>query len=197
MERGGKGADMELIVLLDGAGRAVGSAQKSVAHNAATPLHLAFSCYLTNHLDQVLLTRRALSKQTFPGLWTNSFCGHPAPGESLRTAVERRARAELGCGVRSTTLVLPEFSYAASSANGTTENEWCPVVRAHIAGELKPAAAEVSQWEWLPWDECSARSRSGDASPWFREQVQLLSRHGPPSDWPAGSVEQLPPAVRW
>ena len=75
------------VVLLDEAGSPIGRALKSAAHGPDTALHLAFSCHVVNALGEVLVTRRALTKQAWPGVWTNSFCGHPAPGESLDDAV--------------------------------------------------------------------------------------------------------------
>ena len=92
----------EQVVLLDTARLPIGTALKSEVHTADTPLHLAFSCWVLDDDGRVLLTRRALSKRTWPGVWTNSFCGHPGPGEPFARAIERRAREELGCEVEVT-----------------------------------------------------------------------------------------------
>ena len=81
----------ELVVLVDDEGRQVGTAAKASVHTAETPLHLGFSCYLFDDAGRVLLTRRALNKKTWPGVWTNSVCGHPAPDEEPEDAVRRRA----------------------------------------------------------------------------------------------------------
>src|SRR5579859_8014500 len=112
---------VESVVLLDEAGYASGTADKIAVHHAGTPLHLAFSCYLFNESGQFLLTRRAESKRTFPGVWTNTCCGHPRPGEPLSGSVLRRLRDELGIGSATLTLVLPGFRYRARMANGVME----------------------------------------------------------------------------
>src|SRR3954451_3541728 len=112
-------AEEELVVLLAEDGQQLGSAAKELVHHANTPLHLGFSCYLFDGRGRVLVTRRALSKRTWPGVWTNSFCGHPAPGEELVAAVRRRARRELGVTIDDPVCVLPDFRYRATAADGT------------------------------------------------------------------------------
>ena len=77
----------EYVILLDQDGREIGTAPKNSVHGADTSFHLAFSCYVFNARGEVLITRRALGKKAWPGVWTNSFCGHPLPAEPLPTAV--------------------------------------------------------------------------------------------------------------
>ena len=190
--------DTEKIVLLGPGGEALGTAPKLASHHRETPLHLAFSSYLVDDAGRVLITRRAAAKTTFPSVLTNSCCGHPAPGESLRDAVRRRIRTELGVpAVGDLTLVLPRFAYRATMDNGVMENEWCPVVRGRAAGAPRLDPAEVASAEWRTWEECVELSRHPEASPWFREQMAELMPLGAPLDWPAAATAELPPAVSW
>jgi isopentenyl-diphosphate delta-isomerase len=172
----------ESVVLLDAAGTPVGARAKHVVHNRETPLHLGFSCYLFDDAGRVLLTRRALGKQTWPGVWTNSFCGHPAPGESVEDAVRRRGRRELGAELAEIACVLPDFRYRAEAADGTVENEVCPVYCARVDGTVTPAPDEVMDLVWVEWAQLrSAATLDWAISPWARDQVPLLEAAGLPA----------------
>jgi geranylgeranyl diphosphate synthase type I len=167
----------EHVVLLDERGRPTGTATKATAHTDATSFHLAFSCHLVDDQGRVLLTRRALTKRTWPGVWTNGCCGHPQAGETLREAVVRRVGQELGMTVTSVALALPDFAYRAAMPDGTVEHELCPVVLARVAGEPVPDPVEVDDFAWVPWRDLQRRveGRPGSLSPWSVEQVRQLS----------------------
>jgi len=185
-------------VLLDDSGQARGLAGKISVHHDQTPLHLAFSCYLFNSAGQFLLTRRAESKRVFPGVWTNSCCGHPEPGEPITDAVRRRVAQELGIALTDLTLVLPRFRYQARM-DGILENEMCPVYAAHATGPLDPDPAEVADVKWVDWADFTEQVRSGQAtvSPWCVQQVAELAAVGPsPLAWPQANPADLPPAAR-
>lgn len=185
----------ELVVLLDEDGHAVGTADKAGVHHATTPLHLAFSCYLFDDSGRVLVTQRALDKATFPGVWTNSCCGHPAPGEGLEDAVRRRVEQELGTTVSDVRLLLPRFRYRAEQA-GIVENEMCPVFVATADGPLTADPTEVGGTSWEPWSEFRAAVLDGtrSVSAWCREQVAQLPED--PSTAPAARADDLPAAAR-
>jgi len=187
----------EYVVLLDNAGDAVGRAPKEVVHHANTPLHLGFSCYVFDTDDRLLVTRRASSKKTFPGAWTNSFCGHPCPGESLTAAARRRALHELGLRLGDVITVLPRFRYRAE-LDGVVEHEICPVTATRVAPgtQLTPHRGEVSDWAWLPWQTFAGQvmDRSRPVSPWCGEQVLALTQLGEPSSWEDAS-QDLPRAL--
>jgi isopentenyl-diphosphate delta-isomerase len=166
----------ELVVLLDESGEPIGEADKSTVHSVSTPLHLAFSCHVYDTSGRVLVTRRALSKLTWPGVWTNSFCGHPSPVESLEDAMVRRASHELGITVTDFQIVLPDFRYRAVDASGIVENEICPVYRAVTTDVVKPNPAEVSEFVWLePHLLHGAVTAAPFAfSPWLGWQLEQL-----------------------
>ena len=166
----------DLVVLLDEHRRPAGSAPRESVHGRDTRLHLAFSCYLVDDEGRVLLTRRSLGKRSWPGVWTNSFCGHPRPGEDLQAAVRRHGRGELGVDPRSVTPVLPDFAYRAVDASGVVENEVCPVFTARADGELRPHPDEVAEMQWVSLDELreTVRVAPWALSPWLVEQVAAL-----------------------
>lgn len=170
------GTDTELVVLLDDEGGQVGTAPKAQVHHAETPLHLAFSCYIFDRHGQLLVTRRALGKRTWPGVWTNSCCGHPGPGEDPEQAVHRRVREELGLEIEELGLRLPDFRYRAVDATGVVENEMCPVYTARADGPAHPDSSEIVDWTWTSWDHfVTLAGRTPWAiSPWAAQQVPLL-----------------------
>ena len=189
---------MENVVLLDETGSACGAAAKAVVHHGQTPLHLAFSAYLFNEAGQFLLTRRAESKPTWPGVWTNTCCGHPQPGEPVADSVRRRLRQELGIDTAELVLVLPRFRYQARMDNGVLENEVCPVYAAYSDAAPAPDPAEVAETRWVDWDEFCAAVRTGQQSisPWCAMQLDELTTLGPkPLTWTPADVADLPPAA--
>lgn len=170
----------DLVVLVDEDAAPLGTAPRAEVHTDATPLHLAFSCHVTNRDGSVLVTRRALVKRTWPGVWTNSFCGHPRPGEAIVDAVRRYAGHELGFELREIASALPGFRYRAVDASGIVENELCPVFVAVADGEPQPNAAEVMD---LAWAEPHAVGSAVQAtpwafSPWFGLQAPSLPMYG-------------------
>ncbi|RAN68786.1 isopentenyl-diphosphate delta-isomerase [Bacillus sp. SRB_336] len=173
---------IELVRLLDDDGTEIGTADKSLVHGDNTPLHLAFSCHLVDGTGRTLLTRRALSKQAWPGVWTNSFCGHPAPGETFEDAVRRRAAVELNVEVSRVRPALPDFRYRAVDPAGIVENEICPVFTALYTGDgvISPNPDEVCDWAWadiLDVEEAVAAAPFA-FSPWLVRQLEAAIYSG-------------------
>lgn len=189
----------ELIVLLDEDWNSVGSAPKKQSHHQETPLHLAFTAYVFDEECQFLLTRRALTKSTWPGVWTNSFCGHPLPGESLERAARRRLTAELGTTAERIDPVLGSVRYRAVMENGIVENEVGPAVRICLAQPPDPSPEEIDALQWVPWERVLWEIDNGKTalSPWSLLTIERLRSLGPdPWAWPVTSVHELPPPLR-
>ncbi len=180
----------DAVVLLDADGSPIGTADRTTVHDTDTPLHLAFSLYLFDAEQQLLLTRRALSKKTWPGVWTNSCCGHPRPGESFAEAIERRLDYELGLEAGELDAALPDFAYRAVDASGIVENEICPTYTGRVVAGDAPATTalhprtdplpnpgEVMEWKWVPWSDVieAVRRTPFIFSPWAVRQIRELS----------------------
>ncbi|MBT9605473.1 isopentenyl-diphosphate Delta-isomerase [Microbacterium sp.] len=176
-------SETEYVVLLDDWGNEIGTAPKASVHDTDTALHLAFSCHVVNAAGQVLVTRRALEKKTWPGVWTNSFCGHPSPSEPVVQAVHRRAAFEVGLTIRDVDLALPLFRYRAVDASGIVEHEICPVYVARTDEEPRLNPAEVAESRWVdPADLAAALEATPWAfSPWLVLQAQQLRLFSPPA----------------
>ncbi|HID3220033.1 TPA: isopentenyl-diphosphate Delta-isomerase [Enterobacter cloacae] len=153
----------EHVILVDDQGMVIGTQEKYAAHTSHTPLHLAFSSWLFNAKGECLITRRALSKKAWPGVWTNSVCGHPQSGEAIDQAIVRRCRYEVGAEITGITPVAAEFRYCETDPSGIVENEICPVFAARITNELTINSDEVMAYEWVDLD---ALFQALDATPW-------------------------------
>jgi len=135
---------------------------------------------VTDASGLVLVTRRALVKRSWPGVWTNAFCGHPGPGEGVVDAAVRRGAEELGLRFAELPrVVLPAFSYRAVDDAGTQENELCPVLVATLAGEAPaptPDASEVAAWRWVDPDDLAVAVAAAPwaFSPWSVAQLDQL-----------------------
>ena len=162
---------IEQVVLLDDEGRSIGTMPKSCVHTANTPLHSAFSIFLFDRNGKMLAQQRAHSKKTWPGIWSNACCGHPAPGESHQTAARRRVRQELGIDNIELELALPDFRYRAEF-QGIVENEICPVFIGLCNKQPIPNPTEIAAIDWVNWNDfaeaCNRKtnSRFDLFSPW-------------------------------
>lgn len=166
----------EYVVLVDAENCVVGSALKADVHTQTTPLHRAFSCFCFRADGSLLTQRRALHKVTWPGIWANSVCGHPGPGESTECAVYRRLRHELGVTtVSKLTCMLPAFQYTAT-LDGVMENEICPVYAAIMEQDATPNPQEVDAVAWIPWNVFLhlCRNVPGSYAPWTLWETEEL-----------------------
>lgn len=161
----------EEVVLVDEHDREAGSAAKLAAHEAGGRLHRAFSVFVFDSGGsggQLLLQRRAAGKYHFGGLWTNTCCGHPRPGEAVEEAAGRRLYEEMGVSPALTRIT--SFVYEAfDPESGLTEREYDHVFYGYHEGEPSPDPDEVSSWAWVSTEDLfRGLSESPESyTPWF------------------------------
>jgi isopentenyl-diphosphate delta-isomerase len=168
-----------LVDLVDEQGRSVGSCSVAQAHTAPGLLHRAFSVLLFDKDNRVLLQQRAAVKTRFPSRWSNTCCGHPAPGQTLQAAAAARLIAEMG--LRAPLTPAGVYRYRAEdAATARVEHEWDHVLIGVLAGPVPhPDPAEVADWAWAHPAELAA-SISADPdrySPWLGGVLDLAVGH--------------------
>jgi len=170
---------MEKVVLVNEKNRRIGTADKATVHTKNTPLHRGFSLFLFNLKNELLLTQRAWSKQTFPGIWTNTVCGHPGPGETVVKAAKRRLRQELGI-INSIKIIkiMKNYHYQFTDQNGIVENEICPILVVYTDLKPRPNPKEVAALRWIPWKKFlqEIKENPRNYSPWSVEEAKILEK---------------------
>lgn len=163
----------EYVTLVDADGNAIGTAEKMQAHREAL-LHRACSVVLFNAAGDLLLQRRHPDKYHSGGLWSNTCCTHPRPGESAADAAARRLREEMG--INAALERVFEFVYRAEFENGLVEYEYDHVFAGRFDGRPEPNADEVIDWKWVAMDEVTAdlARHPSTYSPWFPLLVERL-----------------------
>lgn len=135
-----------MVILVDKNDNQLGLMEKIEAHKKAV-LHRAFSVFILNKNNELLLQKRALSKYHSPGLWTNTCCSHPRDGESVINAGIRRLSEEMGFETELNTLF--SFIYKAEFDNGLTEHEFDHVLLGRYNKNPLINKLEVSDWRWI------------------------------------------------
>lgn len=168
--------NIEHVVLVDKQDKDLGLAEKATVHTAETLLHRAFSLFLFNNRGELLLQQRAHHKKTWPGIWSNSVCGHPQRDESYEAAARRRLKFELGLDIPTEKIhmMLPDYLYRYEH-QGVVEHEFCPVFVIFANVEPNPNPEEVANTRWIPWKEFLADiQKDNEYSEWCVEEAQLL-----------------------
>jgi len=168
--RAPKGSN-ELLILVDESNRAVGAAPKQAIHRQGL-LHRAFSIFMVDDRGRILLQQRNPRKYHSGGLWANSCCGHPRPGERTVTAARRRLGEELGV---TDPLAFGFFArYRADLDRGMQENEFVYVYFGRLKSRPEPDPAEVADLEFLRLPEISRRikRKPGDFTYWMKHYIR-------------------------
>jgi isopentenyl-diphosphate delta-isomerase len=157
----------ERVVLVNDRDEPIGIEGKTEAHVQGT-LHRAFSVFVLNASGQLLIQRRALTKYHSRGLWSNTCCGHPRPGEIIEEASTRRLREEMGLVSELSELFY--FTYHVNLEDGLIENEYDHVLVGWYEGVPRPDPAEVADWRWVdvPTLSMDLKDHPENYAYWFR-----------------------------
>jgi len=158
---------MDNVILVDTNDTPVGQMEKLEAHLKGE-LHRALSVLVFNSKGEILLQQRAFSKYHTPGLWSNTCCSHPRPGEEGIEAATRRLEEEMGFTVPLKKLF--DFIYKAHFDNGLIEHEFDHVFYGVFDGEPVINPDEANAYKWV--DPLSLlkdmRSSPESYTVWFR-----------------------------
>ena len=157
----------EEVILINKNDEETGSMGKYEAHRQGL-LHRAFSVFVFNRKGEMLLQKRADSKYHSGGLWTNSCCGHPRPGEEISEAAQRRLKEEMGFHLPLKKIF--DFTYKAEFGNGLTEHEIDHVFVCEYNGLISVNLKEVSDYCYkeIPDIKESLKSHPHKYTVWFQ-----------------------------
>lgn len=157
----------EKVILVDEFDNAIGEMEKMEAHEKAE-LHRAFSVFIFNADNQLMLQQRALTKYHSPGLWTNTCCSHPRPDEDVLKAGHRRLQEEMGfdCDLQK----IFDFVYIAKFDHGLTEHEFDHVLVGRYIDPPVINPEEVADWKWMNMEDIAAEMKTQPEkyTIWFR-----------------------------
>lgn len=158
---------MEQVILVDKDDNEIGTMEKMEAHQKGL-LHRAFSVLIFNSKGEWLIQKRAGSKYHSAGLWTNTCCSHPRPGEKIEQAANRRLKEEMGIEVKSR--LSHTFIYKADLGNGLIENELDYVFTGTFDGVPVINPTEVEGWKFISLTNLKKEieERPLEFTPWFK-----------------------------
>ncbi len=166
----------EHVVLVDEKDTFIGTMDKMEAHEKGV-LHRAFSIFILNKKNEMLLQRRALTKYHSGGLWTNTCCSHQRKGETTLEAGKRRLEEEMGFTVPLKTLF--SFIYKVPFDNGLTEHEFDYVLLGYFEGEPIINPEEVEDWDWVSLENINKELRENPKKYtfWFKIGFEKFYKH--------------------
>jgi isopentenyl-diphosphate delta-isomerase len=161
------------VILVDNLDQEIGVMDKMEAHEKGL-LHRAFSIFIINGRNEILLQRRSLNKYHSPGLWTNTCCSHPRPGENILEAASRRLMEEMG--VKCPLQEKFQFSYYSKFSNGLIEHELDHVFLGTYHDEPLVNNEEVCDWKFSSIDAINIdlQSNPEQFTVWFKPAFKRL-----------------------
>jgi isopentenyl-diphosphate delta-isomerase len=160
------------LELVDAQGQTIGVAEKLAAHQLPGHLHRAFSVFLFDEHGRMLLQRRALTKYHSPGVWSNSCCGHPYPGEEPAEAATRRSFEELGLTPTRMTEAGTVVYNHRDPASGLVEHEFNHVFVGLVQSDPHPHPEEIDQITFVNSQELAEHQARTTFSVWFTDVLE-------------------------
>ena len=156
-----------MVVLVDKNDDEIGVEEKIKAHKEGK-LHRAFSIFIFNSKGELLLQQRAKEKYHSGGLWTNTVCSHPAPGEKLEEATKRRLNEEMGFTTE--TKEIFSFIYQSEYENGLTEHEFDHIFVGNYDNDPDINKEEAMDHKWISIDELNKdiKTNPDNYTTWFK-----------------------------
>lgn len=159
--------DETLVELVDERGVTYDLVPKLAAHQPPGRLHRAVSIFLVDSGGRLLLQRRASSKYHSGGLWSNTCCSHPAPGEAPVAAATRRVREELGLEPVDLAEVDTIAYGVTDPVSGLVEREWNHLFVGRALQDPDPDPSEVEDYALAPLDRLARVERDPAFTAWF------------------------------
>lgn len=172
-------AEEDHVILVDEQDRELGTMEKMAAHEQGV-LHRAFSIFVFNAHNELLIHKRAKSKYHSGGLWTNTCCSHPRLGESVEEAAHRRLKEEMGMEAD----LLPQFTfiYRQELDQGLTEHELDHVLFGKSDAKPQPNPDEVEAWRYISFTELQEKLANSpeDFTAWFKICFETVAERWSP-----------------
>jgi len=170
--------DDEMLILVNSKDEEIGWEDKVTCHMGNGILHRAFSIFIFNDRNELLLQQRSDQKLLWPMFWSNSCCSHPRKGENIESAAQRRLKEELGINTK--LKFLYKFQYQATFDDIGSENELCSVFVGKSNGPVQVNRNEIVEWKFIPIETLDRElaKNPGLYTPWFKmEWDQLRKTH--------------------
>lgn len=160
--------ESERLICVDSEDNILGYKSKNECHNGQGILHRAFSLFIFNSRNELLMQKRAADKRLWPLIWSNSCCSHPREGESYEIATHRRLAEELG--LKADLYSLYKFQYKAQWKDEGSENELCSVYIGKTNDQPVINPTEIANWHWISREDLKSdvSTYPDTYSPWFK-----------------------------
>ena len=164
---------LQQVILVDENNNHIGTEEKIKAHREGK-LHRAFSIFVFNSKNQLLIQQRAKAKYHFPGIWANTTCSHPNPDETYEKAIHRRLKEEMGFDCKLEKAF--SFIYKAESKNCLKEHEHDTIFIGKFDGKIFPNKKEVMDYKWINISHLKKEiaKNPDDYTPWLKLSLEKM-----------------------